>query len=69
MKIENYYLDLGALSKLDCKEKETIHSYYRDMLYSFNDNRSSMAESMFNTLYSAGYLKEIRDEKLDKLLS
>jgi len=69
MKIENYYLDLGSLSELEDREKEIIHSYYRDMLHSFNDNRRSMAESMFHTLYSSGYLKEVRDEKLNKLLS
>jgi beta-galactosidase beta subunit len=70
MKIENYYLDLEKVNSLSTKEeKEQIHRYYVDMMHSFCDGRNSMAMSIFNTLNQSGYLKEIREEKIDKILS
>lgn len=67
-KIENYYLDLKKLDKLEKQEVNRIYEMYRDMLYSFQDSRLTIAESFFNTLYRSGYLVSIRDEKLEKLL-
>lgn len=70
MKFENYYLDLDKVNNLSSKEeKEQIHKYYVDMMYSFTDNRVQIGISIFNTLYQSGYLKEVREEKIDKLLS
>ena len=70
MKYENYYLDLDKLSELNTEdEKNAIHNYYRDMLHNFNDNRTGMATSLFNTLFNNGYLKEVRSEKIEKILS
>jgi hypothetical protein len=40
-----------------------------DMMHCFSDNRNSMATSIFNTLSQSGYLKEIRTEKIDQILS
>lgn len=69
MKYENYYLDLDKISCLNTEdEKKAIHDYYRDMLISFSDNKT-MSSSLFNTLFNNGYLKEIRSEKIDKILS
>jgi hypothetical protein len=69
MKYENYYLDLDKISKLNTEdEKKAIHDYYRDMLLSFSDNKT-MSSSLFNTLFNNGYLKEVRSEKIDKILS
>jgi hypothetical protein len=69
MKYENYYLDLDKLSELKTEdEKKAIHDYYRDMLLSFSDNKT-MSSSLFNTLFNNGYLKEVRSEKIDKILS
>ena len=70
MKYENYYLDLDKLSELKTEdEKKAIHDYYRDMLNCFSDNRTGMATSLFNTLFNNGYLKEVRSEKIEKILS
>lgn len=68
MKIENYYLDLRAMKELDEKEKDIIHSYYKDMLYSFQDGRKEMAMSIMNTLVKGGYLIDYRNEKIDDIL-
>lgn len=69
MKIENYYLDLNKLHKLEEKdERDQIHSYYKDMLYSIQDGRKEMAMSIMNTLIKSGYLVDYRDEKLTELL-
>jgi hypothetical protein len=68
--IENYYLNLKKVSKLkDSEERERIHRYYQDMMHSFSDNRKPMATSIFNTLYKAGYLKNLRDERIDEVLN
>lgn len=70
MKFDNYYLDLKKVSKIDSEEeRKQIHTYYMDMMQLFIENRNSMAISIFNTLNQSGFLKEIRSEKIDKLLS
>lgn len=69
MKWENYYLDLEVVNSLPERESQTIHRYYMDMMHSFSDGRENIGKSIFYTLQSAGYLKEVREEKIDKLLS
>lgn len=65
--LENYYLDLEKVSKLDNEdERSRIHSYYMDMLCAQDDK---VSKSIFNTLYRAEYLKEVRDEKLKQILN
>ena len=69
MKVENYYLDLKKINGLECKEeRDQIHSYYKDMLYSFHDGRKEMAISIMNTLFQSGYLIDYRDEKINDVL-
>lgn len=68
MKIENYYLDLQKMKELDEKDKDIIHSYYKDMLYSFQDGRKEMGVSIMNTLIKGGYLIDYRNEKIDEIL-
>lgn len=72
MKIDNYYLDLEKVNSLSSKEeKEQIHKYYMEMMHCFCDgaSRMSVGVSIFNTLNQSGYLKEVRSEKIDKILS
>lgn len=70
MKLEHYYLDLEKIEQLtDKSEKEQIHKYYKEMIHSSESGLKLSAHSFFNTLYHAGYLKEVRVEKLDKILS
>ncbi len=70
MKFENYYLDLEKVNSLqDKEERGRIHSYYMDMMHNFNDGRTSIGMSIFNTLYNNEFLKEVRSEKIDKILS
>lgn len=68
MKIENYCLNLSALKTLDEKERETIHSYYKDMLYCHHDGRREMCVSIMNTLLMGGYLIDVREQKISDLL-
>lgn len=70
MKIENYYLDLDKVNSLNSKEeKDRIHIYYMDMMHCFSDKRESIGKSIFYTLYQSDFLKEVRDEKIEKVLS
>jgi hypothetical protein len=70
MKFDNYYLDLEKVNALSSKEeKEQIHRYYMEMIHSSEGGLKLSANSFFNTLYYGGYLKEVRVEKLDKILS
>jgi hypothetical protein len=69
MKIENYCLNLFALKTLDEKERETIHSYYKDMLYCHHDGRREMCVSIMNTLLIGGYLIDVREQKIIDLLN
>jgi hypothetical protein len=39
------------------------------MVYAYSDGRKDVFENFFNTLLNAGFLKNIRDEKLDQILS
>jgi hypothetical protein len=68
MKIENYCLNLKAISALEEKEKDTIHSYYKDMLYCHHDGRKEMCVSIMNTLLLGGYLIDVREKKIKELL-
>lgn len=70
IKVDNYYLDLNKVKELQSdKERDRIHSYYLDMMNCVHDKRDSMANSIFYTLYKSGYLKELRDEKINQVLS
>jgi hypothetical protein len=70
MDITKYYLSLDKISELKSEgEKKIIHEYYKDMLYAIQDGRNILATSIFNTLKNGGYLINIRDEKIDKVLS
>jgi len=69
MKIENYYLNLTKVMNLEDKEeRDQIHSYYKDMLYSFQDDRKETAISILNTLLNAGFLIDSRDDKIERIL-
>jgi len=72
MNINKYFLDLDKLHKLEDKEeRQQIHSYYKDMLYSFADGRKDMAESIMWTLINSGYLLDNqinRDRKINSIL-
>lgn len=69
MKIENYCLNLHAVMSLEEKDKDVIHSYYKDMLYCLSDGRKEMAISILNTLLLGGYLIDVRDKKIDDVLN
>lgn len=69
MKIENYCLNLKAMKELEEKDKEVIHSYYKDMLYCFSDGRKEMCISIMNTLLLGGYLIDVRENKIDEILN
>jgi len=65
--MKNYYLDLDKVRNLsDNDEKSKIHEYYRDLVQDFNNNNSTV--SFFYTLYYNGFLKELREEKIEKIL-
>lgn len=68
-KIDNYYLDLIKLNELEKDERDRIHEMYRDMIFSFEENRLKIANSFFITLYHSGYLVDVRNEKIEELLN
>ena len=69
IKIDNYYLDLIKINKLGKEERNRIYEMYRDMIFSFEENRLKVANSFFITLYHSGYLINVRDEKIEELLN
>ena len=71
MKASDYYLDIDKVSKLQFEdERIIIHNYYTDMLiYASEDGRLPIAISIKNTLIKAGYLIQVRDENIEKILS
>jgi hypothetical protein len=69
MDLSKYYLDLDKLRKLSKEESNKIHEYYRDMIYCIEDGRKNIAQNLFNTLNENGYLKNIREDKIDKILN
>ena len=69
IKIDNYYLDLIKINKLEQEERNRIYEMYRDMIFSFEENRLKVANSFFITLYHSGYLINVRDEKIEELLN
>jgi hypothetical protein len=70
MKFDNYYLDLEKVNSIaDKDDREQIHRYYMEMMHCFTDGRNSTGMSLFNTLYNSEYLKEVRTEKIDQILS
>lgn len=69
MKLENYYLDMKKLEKLSDDDKKIIIDYYRDMIYSHSDGRTTISESLFLTLFHNGYLVDIREQKIKVILN
>lgn len=70
IKIENYYLDLNKVEKINsASERNVIHNYYRDMLNISQDSvLKPQMMSYFNTLYIGGFLLNIRSSKLKEIL-
>ena len=73
MNIEDWYLDLDKVSSLKTEdERRNIHDYYRDMLSLQTDGRVKQSKSIMNTLFKAGYLKNVtqeeRTEKIETIL-
>lgn len=71
--INKYFLDLNKIHRLEDKEeRQQIHTYYKDMLYAYSENRMNMAESIKWTLINSGYLLDSdqfrREEKLNEIL-
>jgi len=71
MNLENFCLDLEKVNKISEKEtREKIHDYYQIMLSAkYIDKNDNLSQNYFNTLQKGGYLIDIRDQKLDKILS
>jgi hypothetical protein len=69
MDLTKYYLDLDRIKDLSKEESHKIHEYYRDMIYCNEDGRKNIAQNLFNTLNENGYLKNIREDKIDEILN
>jgi len=69
MNLDGYYLDLHKLDQMkDVSFRDKIYEMYRDMVYSNEDGRTKISQSLFNTLLSNGYLKSVRDDKIESIL-
>jgi hypothetical protein len=71
MELKNYCLDLEKVNKIAEKDnRDRIYDYYQTMLSAeYHDKNSNLALNYFNTLDKAGYLMNIREEKIDRILS
>jgi hypothetical protein len=69
MNLTSYYLDLDKIKELSKEESNKIHDYYRDMIYCNEDGRKRIVENLFNTLYENGFLKNIRENKINEILN
>lgn len=71
MELKNYCLNIEKVNRLVEKDtRERIHSYYQIMLGSnYHDKNTDLAINYFNTLFLGGYLIDLRDEKITKILS
>ena len=71
MDLKNYCLNIEKVNKISEKDtRENIHNYYQIMLSaSYHDKNNGLAMNYFNTLLLGGYLIDIRDEKIEKILS
>lgn len=71
MELKNYCLNLEKINKITEKDiRENIHNYYQIMLSAnYHDKNSDLAMNYFNTLLLSGNLIDIRDEKIEKVLS
>lgn len=69
MDLKQYYLDFEKIKSLSLEESNKVHEYYREMLYSIEDDRKNITISLFNTLIENGFLKDLRNEKLDDILN
>ncbi len=67
MKIQDYYLNLDKINKLDKFNRKIIHEYYRDMIFNVGDDRK-ITEAIFNTLIKNEFLISIREEKIDEII-
>jgi hypothetical protein len=71
MELKNYCLDVEKVNKISEKDvREKIHDYYDRMLMSkYSDKNDELSINYFNTLNNGGYLIDLRNEKIDKVLS
>jgi len=71
MELKNYCLDVEKVNKISEKDiREKIHDYYQMMLSSkYHDKNDDLSINYFNTLNNGGYLIDLRNEKIDKVLS
>ncbi len=71
MDLKNYCLDVEKVNKISEKDiREQIHNYYQVMLGSkYHDKKDELSQNYFNTLYQGGFLIDLRDDKINKILS
>jgi hypothetical protein len=71
MELKNYCLDLDKVNKISEKDnRDKINDYYQTMLSAnYHDKNDELALNYFNTLNQAGYLIDMREQKIDKVLS
>lgn len=68
IKYDQYYLDLNLMEKLDSQKYEAIHQLYMELL-NRSAHDSSSTSSIFHTLEKSGYLRSVRDKKLEDILN
>ncbi len=67
MELGRYYLNIPLVSKMESEEeRQRIHDYYKEMMYSYHDGRAEMAKSMMLTLLKSGYLIDEQQESREK---
>ena len=71
MNIKDYYLDIDVVFALDKDKSDKIFDIYYSLLSFIREKEVDIAQTYFNTLVKAGYLKnkttEDREEKIEKI--
>ena len=70
MNLQQKFLDLDKVFKLDDKKCGEIMSMYRDMINYFNHSETEkMGQALYNTLFMNGFLLDLRDVTIDEILN
>lgn len=70
MNLQQKFLDLDKVFKLDDKKCGEIMSMYRDMINYLNHSETEkMGQALYNTLFMNGFLLDLRDVTIDGILN
>jgi len=71
IKVQEYYIDIESLTKLDSTHMNLLLDFYHQMMDAHRNGETDRAQAYFNTLDKSGLLKnkitEDRDNKINAI--